>query len=93
MFQGRVGFLPHADEDVSVPENEQQYVVLRDVVEVGVLLVGEEEVGFPQTLEHVGVDGQRLALKVGRQAEARVVPSLTEENVHSVVLQRHTGRA
>lgn len=85
--------MPHADEDVSVPEDEQQDVVLRDVVEVGVLLVGEEEVGFPQTLEHVGVDGQRLALKVGREAEARVVPSLAEENVHPVVLQRHTGRA
>lgn len=51
---------PHADEHVAVAEDEQQDVFLRHVVEVGVLLVGEEQIGLPQALEHFGVHCQRV---------------------------------
>lgn len=56
--------IPHTDQDVSIPEDEEQNVVLRDVVEVGIFLVGEEKVRFPQALEHVGVHRQSLTLEV-----------------------------
>lgn len=56
-------------------------------MEVGVLLVGEEEVGLPQTLKHVGVHRQRVTLEVCGQAESRVIPPLTQEDVDPVVLR------
>lgn len=56
-------------------------------MEVGIFLVGEEQIGLPKTLEHFGVHRQRITLEVGREAEARVIPALAEENIHPVVLE------
>lgn len=80
--------VPHADEHVAVAEDEQQDVLLGHVVEVGVLLVGEEQIGFPQALEHFGVHRQRVGLEVCWQAQPRVVPALPQEDVHAVILDR-----
>lgn len=52
--------LPHTNENVSIPEYEQEDILLSDVMEVGTLLIGKEQVRFPQTFEHLGVDGQRI---------------------------------
>lgn len=82
--------IPHTDEDVSIAENEEEYVLLGDVVEVGALLVGEEQVGLPQTLEHLGIDGERVGLEVLRQLQPRVVPALPQEDVDSVILSGTT---
>lgn len=79
--------LPHANEDVPITENEEQDVLLRHIVEVGALLVGEEQVGLPQTLEHLGVDGEGVGLEVLRQLQPRVVPALSQEDVDSVILE------
>lgn len=62
------------------------------VVEVCALLIGEEQVGFPQTLEHLGVDGEGVGLEVLRQLQPRVVPALPQEDVDSVVLKMITDR-
>lgn len=62
------GELPHANENVAVAEDEQQDVLLSHVVEVGVLLVGEEQIRLPQALEHFGVHRQSVRLEVRRQA-------------------------
>ena len=59
-----MGDIPHADENVSIPKDEQQDVVLCDVVEVCVLFIGEEQVWFPETLEHFGVHSEGITLKV-----------------------------
>ena len=56
-------------------------------MEVGALLVGEEEVGLPQALEHSRVHGERVRLEVLGQLEARVVPALPQEDVNPVVLE------
>lgn len=77
---------PHANEHVAVAEDEQQDVLLCHVVEVGVFLVGEEQVGLPQALEHFGVHRQSVGLEVCRQAQPGVVPALPQENVHAVIL-------
>lgn len=57
---------PHADKDVSVTEDEEEDVLLSDVVEVSALFVGEEQVGFPQAFEHLGVNGEGIRLEVLR---------------------------
>lgn len=59
-------------------------------MEVGALLVGEEQVGLPQTLEHLGIDGERVGLEVLRQLQSRVVPALPQEDVDSVILSGTT---
>lgn len=58
-------------------------------MEVGALLVSEEQVGFPDGVQHRGVKVQRVVgvLAVG---QPRVVPLLSQEDVHSVVLRRDT---
>lgn len=55
-------------------------------MKVGTLLVGEEQVGFPETFEHLGVDGERIGLEVLRQLQPGVVPTLPQEDVDSVIL-------
>lgn len=45
-------------------------------MEVGALLIGEEQVGLPEAFEHLGVHGQRVGLEVLRQFEPWVVPAL-----------------
>lgn len=60
--------VPHTDQDISIPEDKEQNVVLCDIVEVCVFLIGKEKVWFPQTLEHVGVNSQCLTLKVSRKS-------------------------
>lgn len=52
--------LPHTNQDVSIPEYKQEDILLSDVMEVGALLVGEEQVRFPQTFEHFRVHSQRI---------------------------------
>lgn len=58
--------LPHTDEDVPVTENEEQNVLLGDVMKVGALLVGEKQVRFPETFEHLWINGERIRLEVLR---------------------------
>lgn len=55
-------------------------------MEVGALLVGEEQVRLPQTFEHFRVHSQRVGLEVWRELQSGVVPALPQKDVHSVVL-------
>lgn len=61
-------------------------------MEVGTLLIGEEQVRFPDGVQHRRVQVQRVVgvLAVGQPG---VVPLLPQENVHSVVLQGDTVEA
>lgn len=61
-------------------------------MEVGTLLIGEEQVRFPDGVQHRRVQVQRVVgvLTVGQPG---VVPLLPQENVHSVVLQGDTVEA
>lgn len=79
--------VPDAVENSSILEDPQQLVLGGDVVEIGAFLVGEEQVGFPNRVQHGRVQIQRgvWILAVGK---ARVVPLLTQEDVHSVVLEK-----
>lgn len=78
--------LPHANQDVSIPEYKQEDILLSDIMEVGALLVGKEQVRFPQTFEHFRVHSQRIWLEVRRKLQSGVVPALPQKDVHSVVL-------
>lgn len=77
---------PDAVEDRPVLEDPQQLVVCGDVVEVGSLLVGEEEVGLPYGVQHgrVQVKGGIWVFAIRQPG---VIPLLPQEDVHSVILQ------
>lgn len=77
--------LPDAIEDISVPGDPQQLVVGGDLVEVGPLLVGEEQVRFPDGIQHgwVQVQGVIWVFIVGQPG---VVPLLPQEDVDPIVL-------
>lgn len=79
--------LPDAVKNGPILKDPQQLVLSGDVVEIGSFLVGEEQIRFPNRIQHGRVQIQRGVgiLAVG---EARVVPLLTQEDVHSVVLKR-----
>lgn len=79
--------LPHANENISIPEDEEEDVLLRDIMEVGALLVGKEQVGFPEAFEHFGVDCEGVGLEVLGETEPWVVPALPQENINAVILQ------
>lgn len=77
---------PDAVEDVPAAGDPEQLVVRGDLVEVGPLLVGEEQVWFPDGVQHgrVQVQGVVGVFVVGQPG---VVPLLPQEDVDSVVLQ------
>lgn len=79
--------LPDAVEDVPVLKDPQQLVVSGDLVEAGAFLVGKEQVGFPDGVQHGGVQIKRV-VRVLLIRQARVVPLLPEEHVQAVVLNR-----
>lgn len=78
---------PDAVEDSSVLEDAQQLVVCGDVVEVGSLLVGKEEVRLPYGVQHGRIQVER-GIWVFTVRQPGVVPLLPQEDVHPVVLQR-----
>lgn len=77
---------PDAVQDVPVLKDPQQLVVGGDLVEVGTLLVSEEQVGLPDGVQHGGVQIERV-VRVLLIRQARVVPLLPEEHVQAVVLE------
>lgn len=77
---------PHADEDISVPEDKEQDVLLSDVMKVSALFVGKEKIGFPQAFEHLRVNSKRVRLEVLRKPESGIVPALSQEDVDTIVL-------
>lgn len=76
---------PYAVEHISIFRNAQQLVVGGDLMEVGPLLIGEEQIRFPNGVQHGRVEVQRVVrvLAVGKPG---VVPLLPQEDVDSVVL-------
>lgn len=55
-------------------------------MKVSTLLVSEEQVRLPETLEHFGVDSKGVGLEVIWQLQPGIVPALTQEDVDPVVL-------
>lgn len=55
-------------------------------MEVGPLFVGEEQIRFPNGVQHGGVQVQRV-VRVLAVGESGVVPLLPQEDVDSVVLE------
>lgn len=56
-------------------------------MKVGIFLISKEQIWFPQTLEHLGVNSEGITLKVSGESQTRVVPPLAKEYVDPVVLQ------
>lgn len=58
-------------------------------MKVGPLLVGKEQVRFPDGVQHGRVEVQRVVW-IFAVGQPRVVPLLSQEDVHSIVLQGDT---
>lgn len=54
----RAVVVPDAVKNSSVLEDPQQLVLCGDVVEIGAFLVGEEQVGLPDRVQHGGIQIQ-----------------------------------
>lgn len=83
---GPAGDSPDAVEDIAIAGDPQQLVVCGDLVEVGPLLVGEEQVRFPDGIQHGRVQVQRV-IGVFIVGQTGVVPLLPQKDVDPVVLQ------
>lgn len=79
--------LPYRVQNVPILEYPEQFVVCRDLMKVGSLLIGKEQIRFPDGVQHRWVQIQRVIWVFGI-SEPGIVPLLTEEDVHTVVLQR-----
>lgn len=77
--------VPDAVKNGSILEDPQQLVLCRDVMEIGAFLISEEQVRFPNQVQHGWVQIQR-GVRILTVGEARIIPFLTQENIHSVVL-------
>lgn len=77
--------VPDAVQNGSVLKDPQELVVRGDVVEVGAFFVGEEQVGFPDGVQHGRVQIQR-GVRILAVRQPRVVPLLPQEDVDPVVL-------
>lgn len=79
---------PHADKDISIPKNKEKYVFLGYVMEIGTFLICKKQIRFPQTLVHRGVHCECIwAPKVTGELQPGVIPFLSQEDVHSIVLE------
>ena len=76
---------PHAVSDGSVTVQPDHLVLLGDVVQEAVLVVGEERVGHPDLLRKVAGEGEDPVL-LGAEAETLVFPILVQVHCNGVVL-------
>ena len=84
----RYVYLPGAIKHGSLRRYTYQSVGHRYTVRVGLLLIGEEEVGHPDHVEHLAVEGELGDVGVDvAVAEAVVQPRLAQVDVHREVLQ------
>lgn len=83
---GTVLHLPYRVQNIPILKYPEQFVIGRDFVKVGPLLIGKEQVRFPNGVQHRGVQVQRI-IWVFSIGESGVVPLLAEEDIYMVVLQ------
>ncbi len=71
--------------NIPVFGDPQKLVVSSNLVEIGSLFIGKEQIGFPNGVQHGWVKVKRVIgiLAVG---QPRVIPLLSQEDVHSVIL-------
>lgn len=77
--------LPDRVQHISVLEYPEQLVVCGDLVKMSPFLISKEQIGFPNGVQHGGVQVQGV-IWVLRVGEPGIVPLLTEEDVHAVIL-------
>lgn len=83
------GGSPDTVEHFAILWNSKQFVVSGDIVEIGTLLVGKEQIWFPNGVQHRWVQVQGI-IRVFAVCQPWVIPLLSQKNVHSVILQeRH----
>lgn len=85
------GSLPDTVKHFAILWNPKQFVVGGDVMEVGTLLIGKEQVWFPNGVQHRWVQVQGI-IRILAICQPWVIPLLSQKNVHSVILQKCHAR-
>lgn len=82
---------PYRIKNIAVLEYPQKLVVGGDFMKMCPFFIGEEQIRFPDGVQHGGVEVKRViwVLAVG---QARIVPLLPQEDVHSVILRKRTAQ-
>lgn len=85
LFLSSLSRPPDGVQHIAVLEYPEQLVVRGDLVKVSPFLVSKEQIWLPDGVQHGRVQVQRViwVLRVGQPG---VVPLLTEEDVHAVIL-------
>lgn len=77
--------LPDWVQNIPILKYSQQLVISCDFVKVGSLLIGKKQIWFPYGVQHGRVQVQRVVW-VFSVGESGIVPLLTKEDVHAIVL-------
>lgn len=77
---------PDAVKDISILEYPKQFVVCGNLVEVCSLFVCKEQVGFPNGVQHWGIQVQRV-IWILLICQSRVIPLLSQKYIEPVVLR------
>lgn len=77
---------PDAVEDISILEYAKQFVVCRNLVKVCSFFICKEQIGFPNGVQHGGVQVQRV-IWILLICQSGVIPLLSQKYVEPVVLE------
>lgn len=81
--------IPNAIQHTPISENAQELVVCSDLMEVGSLLIGKEQVWLPDGVQHGGVQIKRV-IGVFPISQAGVIPVLPQKDIDPIILKEPT---
>lgn len=81
--------IPNAIQHTPISENAQKLVVCSDLVEVGSLLIGKEQIWLPDGVQHGGVQIKRV-IGVFPISQAGVIPVLLQKDIDPIILKEPT---
>lgn len=85
------GSLPDTVKHFAIFWNPKQFVVSGNIVEIGTLLIGKEQIWFPNGIQHRWIQVQGI-IRVLAICQTWIIPLLSQKNVHSVILQKCHGK-
>lgn len=76
---------PYAIQHVPIFRDPQQLVVSGNLMEIGTLFIGKEQIWLPNGVQHGGVEVEGV-IRVFTVSQSGVIPLLPQENIHPVIL-------
>lgn len=82
-----IALSPYTVQNIPVFGDPQKLVVSGNLMEISSLFIGKEQIGFPNGVQHGGIKVKGV-IGIFAVGQPRVIPLLSQENVHSVILWR-----